>query len=149
MKYIFIDGETNFIPQIEAAGCFCILGSKVLYIKRHPSISQGNKWGIPAGKLEQGESALQGVMRELYEEVGIHVVEKNLQFIKTLNIRKPTIDYSFHIFCTVLESTPQISLALEECIESQWLEIQEIEHYELIDGGKEVLECYKNFITKK
>lgn len=66
---------------IEAAGGFIEKNGQFLFIRRH------NRWDLPKGKLEKGESNEEGAMRECEEECGI----KNLEIIRTL----PS---TFHIY---------------------------------------------------
>jgi 8-oxo-dGTP diphosphatase len=46
----------------------------VLVARRHDDAHQGGLWEFPGGKLEPGESPLQGLGRELEEEIGILVL---------------------------------------------------------------------------
>lgn len=45
----------------------------ILIAKRPDTAHQGGLWEFPGGKLEDGESRLDGLARELLEELGIHV----------------------------------------------------------------------------
>jgi 8-oxo-dGTP diphosphatase len=45
--------------------------SKLLVCQRKRNDSHGLKWEFPGGKVEQGESAEEGLVRELREELGI------------------------------------------------------------------------------
>ena len=45
----------------------------ILIAKRPDTAHQGGLWEFPGGKLEDGESRLGGLARELLEELGIHV----------------------------------------------------------------------------
>ena len=42
----------------------------LLLVKRAPHLSEGGKWGLPGGFLDQGENLVEGVLRELMEETG-------------------------------------------------------------------------------
>ena len=53
-------------------------GEKVLLCKRCSKCSLPNTWSIPSGHVESGESALDGAMREFYEETNIKVKNINL-----------------------------------------------------------------------
>lgn len=48
-------------------------GDEVLIARRPDHLHQGGKWEFPGGKLEAGETPLQGLTRELHEEIGIDV----------------------------------------------------------------------------
>lgn len=45
----------------------------ILIAKRPTHLHQGGKWEFPGGKVEQGESTTQALIRELHEEVGLIV----------------------------------------------------------------------------
>ncbi|EGT3617559.1 NUDIX hydrolase [Clostridium perfringens] len=63
-------------PLIMCSAGVIIIDKKgrVLLQKR----TDNNKWGLPGGSLELGESFQQAAMREAYEEVGIKVRSLNL-----------------------------------------------------------------------
>jgi len=50
-------------------------GGRVLMIRTH---KWGNRWGIPGGKIERGESATDALRREVREETGLEVT--NVEF---------------------------------------------------------------------
>lgn len=68
---------------------------KILIIKRSTdSKTNPGKWELPGGKVDQGESFDQALIREVYEEIGVkialdHVVgvgEQNLPLIRAIHI---------------------------------------------------------------
>ena len=71
----------DYFHYIEAAGGFIQKEEKFLFIRRH------NKWDLPKGKLEKGETIEQAAIRECEEECQV----KNLKIVKQL----PS---SFHIY---------------------------------------------------
>ena len=76
----------DFHSQFDAVGCFVENKNReILLLKRHPDKPYGNSWGLPSGKFDkEKENFLYNAMRrELFEETGIFVPEKNkrLQFL--------------------------------------------------------------------
>ena len=143
----------NFSPGLQVAGLFCEHKKTILLLKRHPQKSQGNTWGIPAGKLEKGEPPLIGVLREIYEEVGfspspelVHplgTLYKQLFHSKEDALRgHQGVSFTFHMFLTQLPQIPMICLSLEENIEAKWVTVHEARQLPLIAGAEEVLSFY-------
>lgn len=144
---IFLDPPADFSPSMEAAGCYCSYKDKILLVKRQPFKSQGNKWGVPAGKLEKDEDPTRAVIRELKEEVGLTLTVETLQEMGTLFIRLPTQDYIYHMYFTQFSSLPEVVLDLSENQEARWTTLKSALKLPLVAAGKEALAYYQNFCT--
>ena len=59
---------------------------RVLLLKHVPSKGWGDVWLTPGGKLEEGETVLEGLEREVREEVGIPIVDPVLTKILQQNL---------------------------------------------------------------
>lgn len=55
----------TLVPDPEGRACF-ILTRRAPRLNRH-----GGQWALPGGRLDEGESAEEGALRELEEEVGL------------------------------------------------------------------------------
>lgn len=136
---IFEAAPKGFIPTVEVAGCYCAHHEKVLILRRHPKRPQGDSWGLPAGKLEKGETPLKGVLRELFEEIGLHLTPKDIQPLGKLYVQHPDLDFIFHIFYKHFDDLPKVILGLEEHLEARWVSVDEAMELPLIGGGSKIL----------
>ncbi|MBS0620869.1 MAG: NUDIX domain-containing protein [Verrucomicrobia bacterium] len=102
----------DFIPHVEVAACYLEVGDKVLLLQLAPGKSEEGLWGVPAGKMEMGETPLQTAIRELYEETGI-TLDIPFRSLGTLYMQKPHIHYAYHLFYVQLPSPLEIRLSLE------------------------------------
>ena len=62
-------------------------GDKILFVKRGIEPGKG-LWSLPAGFLELRESPSEAAVRELEEETGLEVDEKDLNFVDVLNMER-------------------------------------------------------------
>ncbi len=137
-QLIFQTPPENFQPKVEAAGCFIVVGSDVLFLKRQSFIVEGNNWGVPGGKLEKGESAEKAVLREVREETGIEI--DSVKYLDTVYIRHPISDFTYHMFETRLESFPdQVVIDPAEHTEYRWVTLEEALRLSLITAEDECI----------
>ena len=61
----------NFNPKFLVVGCFIEHDGKILLVKRHKAKESGDKWSCPSGKVDSGETEIEAIIREVFEETGI------------------------------------------------------------------------------
>jgi 8-oxo-dGTP pyrophosphatase MutT (NUDIX family) len=137
--YIFQTPPDHFHPKIEASGCHFVLGQRQLFLKRQSSILDGGTWGVPGGKLEKGESPKQAVMREVREETGIDLQPDSIQFLRTVYVRYPEMDFIYHMFQVALDDLPQVTIDPHEHVDFRWMTLDEALTLPLIRGEDECL----------
>jgi 8-oxo-dGTP diphosphatase len=122
---IYTKVPQGFNPTFEAAGCFLERGRNFLLLLRQNDCPQGNTWGLPSGKIEKGESALEGVIREIHEETGIVVPARRMHFISKVYVIYPDYDFSYYIFRSKMERLPQIKIDPKEHKDFRWVSPRE------------------------
>ncbi len=119
--FIYENAPPETKPDVEAAGSFIEYDNKILLLKRAPEKKGGGTWGLPAGKVEPGESVLEAAKRELFEETGIEVAPYKLEFFKKTFFRDTEKLYLFHLFHSKFDAPP-INIQLNhEHTEYRWL----------------------------
>lgn len=64
-----------------------VRGGRVLLGHRSPSRRwYPDVWDLPGGHVEQGESQLQALVRELHEELGVQVLGRGCEAVTTLHL---------------------------------------------------------------
>lgn len=112
---IYRKQPNGFIPDIQVVGCLVEFQGKILLLHRHENKSQGGKWGIPAGKIDNDDiNEKTAMLRELKEETGITVNEKNLAFYKTFFVEYPDKKYFYHYHKTKLNKEMNIIIQKKE-----------------------------------
>ncbi len=143
---IFLAPPPNFTPRIEVASSYCMWNGQLLLLKRQSHKSQGNTWGVPAGKLEINEKPVEALQRELIEEIGVEVEQTQLHFFKTLYIRQGSLDFIYHMFYISFAQPITVSLNLEEHQEYQWTLLEKAFEMPLMLGEHETLSLFKSFL---
>ena len=85
----------------------------------------GSTWSIPGGRVEPGESIIQGAQREVLEETGVPVRIDGI-----LRIEHAATDSGARVRVlftgTPIDDTPPKSVPDEESLRADWLTIDEI-----------------------
>lgn len=70
--------------------------NRIFITQRQKRSHLAGLWEFPGGKIESGETAAQGLARELEEEIGINISDPVL--LQTLNYRYPEKSLVLHFF---------------------------------------------------
>ena len=111
----------DFHPSFEVVSCFCEYDGEILLLKRQSHKPQGETWGVPAGKMEYGETPAEGIARELYEECGLQREASSIHFFKTVYVKYVEVDFIYYIFVTFFEIKPRIQIREDEHVEYRWV----------------------------
>lgn len=123
----------NFKPKFEIVSCYVEYDGKILLLHRHKEKSQGEKWGVPAGKMEKGEGVAEAMVREVREETGIAIDSSKLEYLNKVFVRYPDYDFVYHMFRTKLSSGYPVKLSPKEHQNFCWLTPKEALKMNLVD----------------
>ncbi|KIA77620.1 putative Nudix hydrolase YvcI [Parachlamydia acanthamoebae] len=140
--HVYEEKPEGFSPKVEVAATYVIVDDKLLLLELAQGKQEPGFWGVPAGKIEFNETVVKGAFRELFEETGIQVsCESLFCSIGQLYIRKPEMDYTYHLFEIVLDKQPVIQLSSEHT-RYKWVSKQDVEKLPLMKGAKKALDFY-------
>jgi 8-oxo-dGTP diphosphatase len=111
-----------------------VQSGQVLICWRDASLHQGNRYEFPGGKVETGETPLQALKRELFEEIGIHV--QQVARAQQLHFTYPEKTVCLHIFkVTAFSGQPrgQQNQAI------RWVDKHELNQYQFPDANAPIL----------
>ncbi len=77
----------HFKALLEVSACYIEFEGKILFLQRGRGKPEEKMWGVPAGKIETGETALGGMKRELFEEAGL--VLSKIEELEPLLFKSP------------------------------------------------------------
>lgn len=115
-------------------------GDELLILKRTPNdIDTEGLWDFPGGTVEAGEDAVNALIREAKEEIGVDVViVSHLCRGEFEHYSKPEVILCDHYIIKPANHDWRISLS-EEHIDHHWVYLEMLKNYELINGLKQSL----------
>ncbi len=120
------------MSKTSIAGIAFVKG-KVLIAKRNPTGQMGGRWEFPGGKVEQGETDEQAVVREFTEEFGIKV--KVGPLVANATFRHDDELVNLHAYLIKVPHTGNIfRYHLTEHTDYEWIEIDKIQQLNFVDS---------------
>jgi 8-oxo-dGTP pyrophosphatase MutT (NUDIX family) len=80
-------------------------GGKVAFVLRQNTSWMNGRYGLPAGKVEKGESVKQAAIREAEEETGVKLEPENLKHLLTVYRTSSDDDPEVFWFDVIFEAT--------------------------------------------
>lgn len=118
-------------------------GKFFLSLRGPKARNERNKWEIPGGKLEFGETLEQAVIRETKEEFGIEIrVKKLLHVYDHILTVEGQHWVSPTFLCELVSGTPKI-MEPEKCAAIGWFSLAETEKLDISEITKNDIEFIK------
>ena len=141
---LYTSEPQDFSPKFTTVACFLQQNDKFLLLKRHKNKPQGHEWGLPAGKIHDGELPEETCVREIEEETGIRV--KDLELVGKFYQKYPNYDFVLYVFKTALDHKPSVILNEQEHKDFKWVNPQESRTLPLmLDLNEVISKVYEGF----
>lgn len=118
------------LPMLAHVAADTILkkNDKILLLKRSPSSKIPGQYSLIGGKCDEGESVIDCAIREAYEEIGVQLQTKDLQFAHVVHKIIPgnTKDWIFFFFITESWQGEPFNKEPEKHCEMTWFPINEL-----------------------
>lgn len=119
---------------------------KVLFLRRGEDKSEGGKFGTPGGKKEKNETSSQTAIREIFEETGIDIKEKELKLFRQVFVRYPDHDFVFEMFESHPKKLEDVRINLGEHSEFTWATLDDaLKTLPLVKDMDACIKLFKNF----
>lgn len=138
----------GFSPKFEVVSCYMMCKGKLLLVQRNDDDSEGGRWAFPGGKVEVGETLKGALVREMKEETGISLFEKEFTYLKTLYVEYPSHDFVYHIFYIDVPVIPKIILNKDEHKGYLWMAPSDSLGLNLVTDGKDCVNIFIGLIQK-
>ena len=87
----------------------------ILLLRRQDLIVEGDRWGIPSGRMERGETPVESMRREIREETGLEIPLNRISYFSKTYVRYPDeYDFIYHILHTRIDASPKVRIDLKE-----------------------------------
>jgi 8-oxo-dGTP diphosphatase len=122
-----------------AVGVILDAGRNILITRRAADAHQGDLWEFPGGKVEDGETVLQALQRELHEELGIDLGRTS----ELLDVRHDYGDKAVRLEVYMVWDFSGEAKPLEGQ-PMQWVPIGELRRYAFPAANELIIEAVEN-----
>ena len=111
---------------------------QVLLSRLAPYLAQGERWTLPGGGIDFGEHPRDGVVREVYEETGLHATVSDRAWIDSARRRATDAETEMHSVRMVFEGwvpadapEPHVTEVDGSTVDARWLPLSAVESGEV------------------
>jgi 8-oxo-dGTP diphosphatase len=109
-----------------SAVCCIIVDDEILLLERPPKDRTMTGWCLPGGKIESGETEIDGAIRETLEETGITIKAPKYAG-DYISAKKHNI---VSVYFKVLDKKPEVTIS-DEHLSYQWVKPKDLNNYDL------------------
>ena len=131
-----------------SVACIIYNGEKILIAHRNPTGDMGNRWEFPGGKVDEGESCQQTIVREMREEFGVKA--EVFEQITSSTFEHKGKKNILNAFLVTLEHDGiEKPYVLTEHTEYKWVFPSEIEGLDFVDSDLQIYPEVLKFLSNK
>jgi 8-oxo-dGTP diphosphatase len=109
---------------------------RVLITRRPLHASHGGMWEFPGGKLNEDETPLEALKREVLEEVNLDVL--NSDFLGEITHTYPHCSVALLVYC--VRVFQGIAIAREMQMDLRWVEFERLQDFEFPEANQQIIE---------
>ncbi|MBN1927636.1 MAG: NUDIX hydrolase [Prolixibacteraceae bacterium] len=133
-------------PQVAVRAIITNSNNEVLILKRSSTDYGNNKWCLPGGKNDFGDSAEEALIKEIEEETSLKVTD--LSFLFFLN-NLPDNETELHFVTLFFKCACSGEIKLNnESSEYRWISSSQVDHYELVFENDKAIKKYDQLINQ-
>jgi 8-oxo-dGTP diphosphatase len=115
--------------------------NKVLIAQRKEGDTHALLWEFPGGKVEEGESPEESIVREINEELDINISADNVFDVVHHKYEKRNIILIVYN-CTYLSGDPKAI----ECNDFKWIDIKEMNKFKFVAADNNIVNKLNNLL---
>ena len=129
------------MKTIEVVAAIIVKDGKILATQRgYGEYKDG--WEFPGGKVQQGETAEEAIVREIEEELRVTIHPD--KFVTTVDYDYPNFHLTMHcFFCTVKHG----NLVLKEHEAAKWLTLETLDSVDCLPADQDLIEKIRQALT--
>ena len=124
---------------------FLLSESDILLLHRKDAVFGNNLYSLPGGKVEQGETARQAIVREVQEELGLNISESNFQLEHTFHCKGTETEFIACVFKADISGLAPINNEPHKHDNMQLFNLEKLPE-NIIPSHKQAIECIVNDI---
>ncbi|NQY43101.1 MAG: NUDIX hydrolase [Legionellales bacterium] len=143
---IYQEKPRDFNSQVSIATCWIKYQDEILFLQRSKESKSALLWAVPGGKIENTETPLEGMIREIQEETSISLNRKEILDLGYFYIRTPEWQYTYYMFFIELTNQPIVNIS-DEHNDFKWVTLLDSWRLPLMVGVKETIEIFNTKIN--
>lgn len=105
---LYKEKPENFNPKFEVVSCFVEYKDEILLLLRQDHKPEPNTYGVPAGKVDPGETIQEAMKREGWEETQIDL--SDAKYFDKRYVRYPDYDFIYHMYSKKFTEEPDVKI---------------------------------------
>lgn len=113
---------------------------KILITRRPLKASHGGFWEFPGGKLEDNESLLSALKREINEEVGLEIIEAD--FLTQINHTYDQNHVELFVYC--VHKFKGLAVCRESQMDMRWVGLADMASLQFPEANKQIIDLLQS-----